>query len=311
MSEPNITRKKDKSQDKPNRIPNSGDNSHKTKTIIKRIITFLSNKNNQTLISNCVSIGMLIVTAVLAWYTFKLFEQATTQTAASAKSANAAAASVTIAQQTFIADTIYNNKSIKSQVVAIRKAHIADSIKAIKDSLTFDLQKQGLQGQIASLIETRKDFEKENQPYLVAKELQNPIFKAGSIVSFDYSLFNYGKQPVKIIKMGSTLEFVPKQDSVSFLKNPFSYLTNWQDVSEYVANGYPRKEFFKQKELMSSSTEYAFYNGIYTIYLIGRCDYINNINEKERRYDYLIKISYTKEYGELWSFIYNENYDIK
>ena len=107
----------------------------------------------------------------------------------------------------------YNKKGIDASVISFKNS---DSVSK------------------ATLKQTQDNFEKDNQPYLVANQLTMPIIKDGVNVTFKYSIFNYGKQPIKLISGGNTLRFVPKRDSCLIWIKKKIFLNIFQmDIQEW------------------------------------------------------------------------------
>jgi hypothetical protein len=150
---------------KVNRTYNSAQPTHQPQrqsTVFKRTIAFIGNKNNQTLIGNIISLLMVVVTAILAYYTWRVFNQTTAQTIQATRSADAAKISADAAKKS----ANLQKQALDSQIVAKKQSDKADAKKEERDIATFNLQKKGLDGQIASLKETQKEFDIENRPLI-------------------------------------------------------------------------------------------------------------------------------------------------
>ena len=106
--------------------------------------------------------------------------------------------------------------------------------------------------------------------------------------------------------------FVPKNDSTIFFKNPYTFFKKSDSdvISEYIINGYPNDKHFKTQPLTKNDLD-SFTMRKRLVYFIGRADYINNLNGKKRRYDFIVKFDKMNKNGMDYWFVSNENYDIK
>ncbi len=171
---------------------NSGHQSHKNPPIHKRVLTFLGNKDNQPLIANLVAIGILVVTSILAWYTYRLYKNASEDSKTARQSAYAANNSAIIAQKTLDTTRKYDSISLVKQQKAIDDNNASSQLafKRANKSLTF---------QDSSLKETQKEFEIENRPLIQITHIKLVTFEIGKQVEVDFNVTNFGKQPARII----------------------------------------------------------------------------------------------------------------
>jgi hypothetical protein len=167
-------------------------NTQSQPPIHKRVITLVGDKKNQPLIANIVSFVALLISAILAVFTYYLYHIASGQVDSVVKAGNAAQSSALTAIKTLNETKSYNRTYIKLQKEMFKSDSVSGNKKQKQDSLSFSTQ-------ITSLKETQKDFEIENRPFISIVNsnvdtpfVNKPIYVYAQIV-------NSGKQPAFII----------------------------------------------------------------------------------------------------------------
>lgn len=266
------------------------------------------------------TVMLAIITGFLAWYTYQLFEDASTSTqlAKQTHSSDSAFANRTfisdseLANKRFINDSMLADKRFQSETATINKQTAATQKMYELNKISFDssikANQRTFQQQIDALNETRKDFEIANQPFL---EIKIPVgmdsIRIGLPIILQYDVRNLGKYPVKIISEANAA--VP-------MYNQPSYRLIYQDTGNvYRANGYitydsPINETSQMRGYIDSN----YYNSIMykrmPIYLLGYIKYLNLVNGKKREYDYMIQINFWNPHFVNNEFIINDNKDI-
>jgi len=248
----------------------------KPKTFFQRIKTWFPTT------ANTISIFALIVSAILAIYTYKVFKIADAQSNSVIRSANAAIDAATTAKNTLDETKRYNKEYMELQ----RREYTSGNADAAKRNLRDSL---GLDAQIRSLKQAHEIFVKENQPYLQIDNFENLGLGDNMPMSFIYSIYNLGNQPIKILTIDQKFVFIEKKDSISFLRNPFQSLNNPKDVVDYLPRERSGERTYVSEDKMTVAHFHAFLRHSLTIYFVGRYTYLNYITNQKRNYTFLLK----------------------
>jgi len=265
--------------------------SHKPQSesaVYKKIVAFFTGKNSHPNIANLISLGMLIITGILAYYTWKVFNQTTIQTQIAGKSADAAKISADAAKKS--ADL--QKQALDSQVSAKKQSDISDGNKTKRDIATFDLQKKALDKQIASLQETQKEFKIENKTFPQIMDIKVDTLAVNKDVWISYRIVAVGKQPIKIVKNIMGVIFSKDPPKTDFSKVNYSF----EKAGIYLMAG----ENISDKASMVASNDFInnVISGKGAMFVIGTI-YFDDINDKMLVYKYNIRIQIGAHKGTL------------
>jgi hypothetical protein len=177
----------------------------------KKVRRWIKRENNKSGIANIIAFIALLIGAYLSYYTYQVFNLSQTQAQSVIDAGNAAKRSADIAQETLDSSISYQKQLATSQKISDKKSDKLDSIKNIHDNAIFNLQKKGVDKQIAYIQETQKEFEIENRPFIT---LANAIIDTPSIgqrLNYSAMIINSGKQPASIID--AYYDLIPRIDS--------------------------------------------------------------------------------------------------
>ncbi|WP_295671751.1 hypothetical protein [uncultured Mucilaginibacter sp.] len=280
-----------------------------------------NNDKKDWTISDLISLGMLIVTTFLAFFTFQLYNTAVKDSRTADTSAKAAVFAAIIAKQTFDATKRYNDSSlaIQQKVFGETKEYNTGS---------FDIQKRAFEGssldskerfkrdttalglQIQSLKQNQKQFIKQNEPYLQVYIDSISINK--SIINYKradifYTLVNLTPIPVKIISQ--------KGNEIFSFKPPVN-ISNAPLVDAGDINYYVIKESPQNRKLTITTNLYEediknIMEGKWSTYWIDEISYENLISGKIKTYKFSVKITRFNNRGTYSEFINNDNSEEK
>jgi hypothetical protein len=256
--------------------------------VYKRVVAFFGNDAKQPNVANIISLGMLFVTAFLAYYTYSVFNQTTKQTKAATDAAKAAGVSATVAQQTLNADTLYNNKTLNAQKIQSDTSDSLNKRSEKRQGLQFGLQQKSLSQQITSLNETQKEFEIENRPLVQILDFRFDSLEANHHMILKYDFINYGKQPVKCL--GNIVQVCTETKN----KKPNIISNNWivSKMGSYLSGNATSQDSWKSNDTCTQIGVKSFKDGKYGIYLIGTFSFINTVTFTKSEYKYSYRISY-------------------
>jgi hypothetical protein len=257
--------------------------------VYKRIFGFFADENNQPKVANTISALMFCATILLACFTIGLFNKTSIQAEKATISANAAVTAdsltkVQIEQATCAAEDALARQDISDKISAI---HIQK--KDSLDIVTFKLQDSALKTQIKGLRQAQNDFEIENKPLIEVDPMGVDSIGAGMKMTIVVRVFNFGKQPAKIRFLNFKVEI--------------SELANFKDYGNYPKPTYAENSIIPggvnipiiYKDDFPQTTEDQVKKlriGSEFVYVIGECDYMNTVTNKESfyRFDYRIGI---------------------
>ena len=230
-----------------------------------------------------IAIAGVTVNAILAIVTFMLFTLSKDSTKAAQDSAKAAITADSLSK-------VYNDSLLTLQNSVIQKADTTDSVKFSRDTATFNLQKKGLDAQIASVKQTQSETEKENEPFLEIKNIEKITLINNSPISLHFKVFNYGKFPVTITGEMDKINIVMAGDSEKTVKNiDFSKIVT-KPFEAMVTKEVPYEEVFNSNLPIYDAIITAFRKKITVIIFYGKINYTDNINNERKEYNYVFTI---------------------
>lgn len=272
-----------------------------------KIFGFLWNKNNQAQFQNMLTFLALGVAIWLAIVTYQVYKVAAGQVQSVKDAGDAAKQSAQIAQRTFVADTLYNYKTLQHQKIADNLSRISDSEKSKLAIDGFNNQKRSVDAQI-------NQFNSANEPFLDIGYISNFSISEDKI-AFKYVIDNLTNRPVKVLTTTRSVSTVPKKDTSKFLKDPFTGIPNpgintmyvsTKDTSNKIVEGFTYTPPLKKSFIDEFNS-----GGNAFIYFVGKIDYINNVNNKRRRFEWVIQIYRSGKTDIAYSYIRIDNYDVK
>jgi hypothetical protein len=260
---------------------------------------YIRHKDNQPHVANIVAIFALFIGGYLALYTYRVFNQTSLQTIATLRADS-------IAQDALNTTKRYNDSIRKAQVIADKKADDTDRLKSHRADSIFNLQKNSVDAQIASLKETQRQFKIENEVFI-----QVGNFESKSLLpypAFYFWIFDLSKQAVKIdsgfYKVFIFRKFAPFDKSVFTDKAIFEkHLKNL-----YVVNQSPQSCFWEGTESSPEALNNVK-NDICSFYIYGKINYRNVADIERRQYTFAVEFNASK--GTAYNVLYSENKSIK
>jgi hypothetical protein len=253
--------------------------------------------------ADLIALGMLIVTGILAIYTYGLYNTAIKDSGTADASANAAKTSAQISQKTLDEIKDYNTKSLEKQQSALDKADATNK-------KNFDRVDEAIRLQDSALKQTANDFEIANAPYL-SIEIQNmDIILENRPVTFDAVIKNLGAYPAKIIeaKFGA---IVAKTQHPEKMIDTITNRYLEQTTANYVDKGTPL--IFPVDNLVknidSQSFDRLYSNKKWFLYFFAIIKYQNLVTKKYRVYKCGIEFDAKKNNRS--AYIINDNDDTK
>lgn len=250
-----------------------------------------------------IALGMLIVTAILAIYTYELYNTAAKDSKTADTSASAANQSAKIAQQTLTEIKEYNTESLNKQQASLDKSDVANK-------KNFDRIDKSLDIQDSSLRETRREFEVNNAPYLQIKVVDVSKTEKGKPINISIETENLGAYPAKIesssiYEATKTISVPIDEAERDFKKDARAILPD----GSYVAKGTPMTHEYLGLVSPLSDTQYEMLMAEkWSIFIEGTVNYKNLANGQRKVYKYIIKINAR---GKGYQYILNDNYDVK
>jgi hypothetical protein len=274
----------------------SEDTTNRRNPIVKKGYWKLSN-------ADTIALGMLLVTIVLAWYTFGLYESATEDSKITKISSNAANKSAEIAGHTLDEIKKYNTASLEKQQIALDK-----SDQTNRDN--FDRIDKSLSIQDSSLKETQKEFDINNAPFLQMKISRISKIEVGKQIDIGIIVENLGAYTAQTIKSNvvcATKNIPPTIEEVNaIVKHNDKFVL---PEGSYISKGNPiENELYKVIDSLNERQYKMLMDEKWFIYMGGNIEYINLANGKRKKYIYMIKIN-----GKKGAFIYvwQKNPDVK
>lgn len=222
-------------------------------------------------------VAMVVISAILAFYTWQLFNTATEQSKYSQQSADAAIRAVR-------QDSINQAYSDSIQKISDSLNHQRDSINLIISENTFALQK-------TSLNDATNRFLNETQPYLQIDQFSIKHYSSDSQTFFySYRITNLGKNIVRIDSSTENVIYSSFKKYALLTKCPFSdtLLPNMIAENLYLSN--TGIIFAKYSQTFPSHYYQWFISKKIKMILLGKILYTNPINNKKRTYKYSVEI---------------------
>lgn len=226
-------------------------------------------------ISNLINFGMLVVTSLLFYFTWKLYDKTVEATTISNKSAEAAIASVETAK---IANEISKN-SLNNEIVS----------GVFKDSLALESQKltyKSVESQIQSLNQERIQFEAEHSPFIQIYDVVINKPQIGQPVVVSYNLYNLTNIPVKITSIKKYIGSI--EVTANDIENKY-YIDD--DSLSYLTKDNPIERFSDIIEKANAETVETLLNNPNVFIYFGRkVSYTNLVTGRDYEYTFLCKI---------------------
>ena len=244
----------------------------------------------------------LLIQGVLAFFTYQLWGQATTQSKAAIKAADAA----------IKADSIYI-ATLKWDSTKNAQASVSDSLKYVK---RFNLDSTSFQGQIktmkGTLGETKNEFAIENRPYLQITHPRMDTFAIGRPMKIKYNIENLGGYPAKILAYKEYANGNTQPTTDQEIKRVDEELNKFDSsrflLNRYIIRGTPLEVEYADTAGFTEAQYKLVKTTKQIMYFVGYFRYQNLITKQERIYKYRIEIEC--KLGGFADFKYNENDDV-
>jgi Tfp pilus assembly protein PilE len=211
---------------------------------------------------NGISIIAVIVSAILAFFTWKLYKKAVDDSA--------------ITKQAADASTVAAYQSIKAYKLAETAADNANSFN-LKN---YKIQKDAIKAQINSLKETQHEFEASNEPFLQAGTPTISQLDVGKSLIGEIAIYNLSNVPVKIISQKSAITI--RVSPFAITKVPWS--NEEEGVNAYVIKESPMTVKFTTKKYISNGQYAGLRSGDLSIFEVREIKYKNLMTNKTRYY---------------------------
>ena len=269
-----------------------------------------SNRNAR--IANSIAGMALVISAILAWYTFKVFEIASSQKDSVKKSADASMLSAQTAQNTLIESKRYNDLYIQSQIDAFNESKRYNNGSLSMQQKTFESNNKdsrerfmrdtsALGLQIKSLKQSQDQFLKQNEPYL--QVYIDSLYFVGNRVRVVYTLVNITSIPVKIISEKTDIRFSPIEPIIKDKD-----LQPSADINYYVIKESPQTRTITPMDSLSINERKWITEGSNFTYWKAVFDFQNLISGKIKKYSFYVKLTKLKDRRTYADFISNDNY---
>jgi len=260
----------------------------------------------------------LVISVIMAYATFRLFQQSLTQSKAATDSAKAAITADSLSK-------VYNDSTLKiqrvsldSQISAKRQSDIAAAIKSRNDSDLFRLQKLSVENnskdmqerfirdttaiglQIKALRQNQDQFIKQNEPYL--QIYIDSLHFIGNRVQIVYTLVNLTPIPVKIIKQVSKVRFSPIEPIINDKDLIIS-----SDINYYVIKESPQNRTITVNDTLSVNERKWIIDASNFTYWKAIFSFQNLISGKIKTYSFYVKLTKLKDKRTYPDFISNDN----
>jgi hypothetical protein len=251
-----------------------------------------SNKIIKWINAHYANIASIIINGILAWFTYGLLRETVLQRQLTQKSADAAVKAADEAKRA-------NDHNIHKDSVESNEQHIRDQVSKTKDSITIALAQQSLKNSKNLFDIDRKGF---LQILLTNDTIIQKSPKAGDFMAIPVNIRNLGNYPVHILKSGRSILVSDKLPSEKI---------KMENVSLDVSKEYPMMPFIKTKPFTKGQVD-SLNAGKSFIFIRGSYIY-QGASNKNRRFDYTIKIENMKINGRPW-FVYkiekSKNFDL-
>lgn len=252
----------DKITDKKNKDkPSSTKNQEKRKSFFDK---------NKSMISMIINTLLLMCTVFMMLITFHANRISKT--------------SVDIAHDALIQAKRANDISEENDSISLLSFLATDSLNKSNLKLT----EQSVNAQIDALIESQKQFEKTNRPYINLRDFKISNLEENQKIKIFFSMQNLGNYPARIIERKFEYFFDTKTPS----ENPYTHRTNLKPelVEDYIIKESPYSQMFTSESIL----DYFFYtnlkSGIQFLHFFGDITYINEVNNKKRKCSFYVEI---------------------
>ena len=272
--------------------------NNKTKKIT--FLGYLKKKESQPIIANMVSIIAVIISGLLAVFTYYLYHIASGQVESVVKAGNAAQSSANTAIKTLEETKAYNKGYIKLQKQIFTSDSLSDVKRQKRDSAALNTQ-------ITALNQTQKNFELTNRAYLQISAFDTVrLGKPYAIIAFLIS--NIGQQPAKIIDgyANMTINIPGLTDRKVISENGRE---KWLPENSYVITSAPVQKNINLDGVVDINYINQLKSGERDFYIYGKYNYINNATNKKTLYEFYAELSFA--HGKIWHMIQSDNTPMK
>ena len=209
---------------------------------------------------------------------------------------NSSKTAAQIAKETLDSAKSYQRQAVKTHQTEIEKNDGIETEKFKRDTATLNLQ--------------NFRYIQEHEPYI--KVVVDTIYSKDSTeYRIEFTTIPSSETPIGIISETETVQVVPDQDTIMFLKNPFKNLPKVEKSNSYLFknNIKPQKmDVFYEGALMYRAIKSKRTMG-FQFYFFGKIIYKNFVNNKKRLYEFVINVSYQKnDFG--YYYAINSNKDL-
>jgi len=265
----------------------SANYSHRYGKVVKKIVLFVWQKDNQAQLQNIIAAIAVCVAIWLAVVTYQVYKLALGQansvinTATAAKiSADASTKSANLQKQ-----------ALDSQISAKRQSDIADSKKLKRDTDFINKQEKGINAQINAIKTNQSEFEIENRPFIEIGNITIDTPAVGKIMTSSASIGNGGKQPAFIIS--AAYGFVSSFDS------NYTSMENIPAQPDIINDYLPNNETIpiqSSADIPISQMAFDYVNGkkLY-VYFRGKIKYRGLVKNKIYKFKFIYRITVDKK----------------
>lgn len=229
-------------------------------------------------IANKIAMAAVLISAILGYYTYRLYKLANTQTEASIISANAAKDAVNISKEAQQEARINAERTRFEDSIRNRTNYMFDSVS--------------LQTQIDYLKETNKQFELQHEPLLTVISPRISVFKTGEPIQGYIHIRNLGVDAAKGDSEVYVMQAIPKKSYEEFKISPFKFIKfkKLQNRGTYFSKDSAARIFFYGDQNLTNIDSVNIINGKFIIVLCGIIKYSNPINKKRKKYVFVIEL---------------------
>lgn len=229
-----------------------------------------------------IGIAGLVVSAIVGWFTIKLFRET--------KTANTIAADANKRTDSAIIEARRANDIAERNIILAEESSIfQDSISAIN----MNLAQQSLQSQDNAIKETKKEFESESRAFLSAANITIDTNVLNKPFTVSFTMLDMGKFPANIFysKLGMAISGVDK--TYEFVKQIMDRDNSWivRELSEIISNSTNITYDVPSHRALTPAELEFFKKGKASIYLSGEFKYKSFGVNKKYSMNFTIRIT--------------------
>lgn len=203
----------------------------------------------------------LFINGILAYFTYKLFEQTVTQTTNSKEAVTQAKRANDLTREAFDSSQIENQR-------------------------TYDLNKTAFDIQVQSLKEAAKQFEIGNQPHLQFQDFTIKAWSKGKPIAFTYVIKNMGNHPVKLYQMRTGFKISSNASDKDSARKTFPITP----TTQYITKDNPAPKTFKTTTYIPDAIFDMLISGGLSFFYLGEVFYVNTVTNKKYKYLFTVKL---------------------